>query len=581
MFEKVLSYSGSCRKTTYLSVAVLLAGIAMSVLPYWFLYRLICPVIQGRALGAGETAFAAGAIALCEVGYGLLYVKGLALSHRSAYHTLENIRLALKERLEGQPLGAIEEKGVGVWKKMFIDDIESLELLMAHALPEGISNLAVPFFVFMAMFFADWRLGLLALCSLPLGILSMGMMYRSGMSKMGPYYESAKRMNNTIVEYINGMEVVKVFNRDGDSYRRYEEDVTSYRDFTLAWFKACWPFMALYTSILPCVTLFLLPVGAWLVLAGVSSLADFALVLCMSFAVGPPLVRAMGFMSVMPQLNYKIGQLEALLSAPPLIQGQKGFEGGSREIRFEDVRFSYGKEEVLHGISLTVPEGSMTALVGESGSGKSTLAKLLVHFYDVSGGRICLGGQDIRSMSLEALNGQISFVGQEQFLFNTTLKENIRMGRPGATDEEVMEAAEKAQCLEFFARLEKGADTLAGDGGKQLSGGERQRISLARAILKDAPVVVLDEAMAFMDPENEDKMNRAIRQVIRGKTVIVIAHRLASVAGADQICVLQDGCLAGAGRHEELLKDCPAYEKLWRAGESSACWRVSQEGGAV
>lgn len=580
VFEKVLSYSGSFRKTTYLSVAVLLAGVAMSVLPYWFLYRLIRPIIEGRALGAAETAFAAGAIALCEIGYGLLYVKGLALSHRSAYHTLENIRLSLKERLEGQPLGTIEEKGAGVWKKMFIDDIESLELLMAHALPEGISNLAVPFFVFLAMFFADWRLGLLALCSLPLGILSMGMMYRSGMSKMGPYYEAARRMNNTIVEYINGMEVVKVFNRDGDSYRRYEEDVKSYRDFTLAWFRACWPFMALYTSILPCVTLFLLPAGAWLVLAGVSSLADFALVLCMSFAVGPPLVRAMGFMSVMPQLSYKISQLEALLSAPPLIQGQKGFEGGSREIRFEDVRFSYGYEEVLHGISLTVPEGTMTALVGESGSGKSTLAKLLVHFYDVSGGRICLGGQDIRSMSLEALNRQISFVGQEQFLFNTTLKENIRMGRPGAADGEVMEAARKAQCLEVFERLEKGADTMAGDGGKQLSGGERQRICLARAILKDAPIVVLDEAMAFMDPENEDKMNRAIRQVVRGKTVIVIAHRLASVAGADQICVLEDGHLAGVGKHEELLRGCKAYEKLWRAGENSACWRVSSgEGG--
>ena len=232
---------------------------------------------------------------------------------------------------------------------------------------------------------------------------------------------------------------------------------------------------------------------------------------------------------------------------------------------------------MLHGVSLSVPEGSLTALVGESGSGKSTLAKLLVHFYDVTGGNVRIGGQDVRDMSLEALNEQISYVSQEQFLFNMSLLENIRLGKLDATDEEVLAAAEKAQCGEFLARLEKGIHTLAGDGGKQLSGGERQRISLARAILKDAPIVVLDEATAFMDPENEEKMNEAIAQVIRGKTVIVIAHRLHSIVNAGQICVLDSGTLAGVGKHEELLERCPVYQKLWRAAEGSAQWKVSAE----
>ena len=244
MFQKVLRYTGRHRKTTYASILVLVAGVAMSVLPYFFLYRLLRPLLTGGSLTLEETLFNAGAMALCMVLYGLFYVEGLALSHRSAYHTLENLRLHLQSKLEKQPLGAIQEKGVGVWKKMFIDDIESMELLLAHALPEGLSNLAVPVVVFAAMFLTDWKLGLLSLCSLPLGVLAMGMMYRSGMSKMGDYYAAGQKMNNTIVEYINGMEVVKVFNRDGESYHRFETDVKNYRDFTLDWFRPAgcgWP----------------------------------------------------------------------------------------------------------------------------------------------------------------------------------------------------------------------------------------------------------------------------------------------------------------------------------------------------
>lgn len=287
------------------------------------------------------------------------------------------------------------------------------------------------------------------------------------------------------------------------------------------------------------------------------------------------------FMSTLPQINFKIESLEQMLGAPPLKQTATSFTGKNHDIHFDNVHFSYKDDEVIHGISLSIKEGSLTALVGESGSGKSTLAKLLVHFYDVTGGKIKIGGQDIRKMSLEALNKEISYVAQEQFLFNMSLLENIRLGRLDATDEEVLEAAEKAQCGEFLARLEKGIYTMAGDGGKQLSGGERQRISLARAILKNAPIIVLDEATAFMDPENEEKMNEAIAEVIRGKTVIVIAHRLHSIVNADQICVLEHGNLADAGTHEELLARCPEYQKLWKAAQSSAKWSVSTTKGGT
>ena len=426
------------------------------------------------------------------------------------------------------------------------------------------------------MFIVSWKLGLLSLVPLVVGMISMSMMMKAGMSKMNAYYESAARMNNTIVEYVNGMEVVKVFNKDGESYRKFGDVVRSYRDFTIAWYKVCWPWMAAYSSVLPCLALLILPVGALLVLSGSIALDKLVLVLCMSFAVGPSLLKAMNFAGKFPQLEYKIAELEKLMDHPPVKEGTAGFTGKNRDISFEDVHFSYEDTEVLHGVSLSLKQGTTTALVGESGSGKSTLAKLLVHYYDLDSGKIRIGGQDITEMSLEALNDQIAYVSQEQFLFNTTLYENILIGKPDATREQVLEAAHRAQCDEFLQRLPQGIETQAGDGGKQLSGGERQRISLARAILKDAPIIVLDEATAFMDPENEEKLNKAIDEIIRNKTVFVIAHRLSTVRNADRICVMKDGACIAADTHDKLLSGCAEYKKFWDASVSASAWKIKE-----
>ena len=578
MFKKALAYTGKYRKTTYAAIAFMIVGVAMTVVPYFVVYQLILPLLgYGDTLSVGGITLRIAIVGLCGVLYAVLYVHGLSLSHVSAYHTLKNLRISLQTKLESQPLGTIQSKGVGEIKKIFIDDIETIELLLAHAIPEGLSNFAVPAIVYLSMFFVDWKLALLSLCSLPAGILTMGFMYKSGKSKMDSYYGATKRMNSTIIEYINGMEVVKMFNRDGESYKRFEKDVYSYRDFTLDWYRVCRPWMALYNSILPCIAILTLPLGCWFVLKGYSTLPDLILVLCMSFGIGTPLLRALSFMGNIPQLNYKIENLEKAMNEKPLQQSEEPFSGIDHTVSFENVTFAYDKKEVLHGISLTAEEGRLTALVGESGSGKSTLAKLLVHFYDVMGGGVKIGGQDIRNMSVEALNNEISYVSQEQFLFNISLMDNIRLGKPSASDDEVIAAAERAQCGEFLQKLEKGIRTMAGDGGKQLSGGERQRISLARAILKDAPIIVLDEATAFMDPENEEKMNGAIAQVIRNKTVIVIAHRLYTIANADKICVLNDGNLAGCGTHEELLESCEDYRRLWQNAGDAEKWTVASE----
>ncbi|MBR3102742.1 MAG: ABC transporter ATP-binding protein [Lachnospiraceae bacterium] len=576
MFKKVAPYMGEYKKYTAWAAILMCIGIVANVLPYFFLYQIIAPLTRGEGIDFSYVLMRVIAVAVSEIVYSVTYVQGLVFSHIGAYQTLKNLRVSLQGKLEKQPLGNIRELGTGRIKKVFTDDIDQIELLLAHAIPEGIANIVIPILIIILMFVSDWRLGLLSLVPMVVGMFAMGMMMKSGMEKMNDYYESATRMNNTIIEYVNGMEVVKVFNKDGDSYKRFGEVVKGYRDFTLAWYKVCWPWMATYTSVLPCLVLLMLPFGSLMVLGGTVTLDKLVLVFCMSFAVGPSFLKALNFAGKFPQLDYKITELEKMMEHPPLKEGTNGFRGNNLDVEFKDVHFGYEDKEVLHGVNLSLKQGTTTALVGESGSGKSTLAKLLVHYYDLDGGSITVGGQDITDMSLEALNDQVSYVSQEQFLFNTTLYENILIGKPDATKEEVLEAARRAQCDEFLKRLPDGIETQAGDGGKQLSGGERQRVSLARAILKNAPIIVLDEATAFMDPENEEKMNAALDEIVKDKTVLVIAHRLSTIKNADKICVMKEGRCIASDTHEKLKEECEEYRKLWEASVSASTWKIKE-----
>ncbi|MCR4677394.1 MAG: ABC transporter ATP-binding protein/permease [Lachnospiraceae bacterium] len=576
MFKKVAPYIGEYKKYTVWAAIMMVIGIAANVLPYFFLYEIIAPLTRGEGVSVSFVCIRVALVAVCEIIYSFSYVQGLTFSHVSAYNTLKNIRISLQGKLEKQPLGNIKELGTGRIKKVFTDDIDMIELLLAHAIPEGIANTFIPAVIIIIMFIVNWRLGLLSLVPLVIGLFAMGMMMKSGLEKMNDYYESAARMNNTIIEYVNGMEVVKVFNKDGESYKRFGDVVRGYRDFTLAWYKVCWPWMAIYASVIPCLVLLMLPFGSMMVLGGTVTLDKLVLVFCMSFSVGPCVLKALNFAGKFPQLDYKITELENLMEHAPLKEGTDGFKGNNYGVEFNDVHFGYKDAEVLHGVSLSLKQGTTTALVGESGSGKSTLAKLLVHYYDIDSGNIKIGGQDITDMSLEALNNQVAFVSQEQFLFNTTLYENILIGKPDATREEVLDAARRAQCDEFLERFPEGMNTQAGDGGKQLSGGERQRISLARAILKNAPIIVLDEATAFMDPENEEKMNAALDEIIKDKTVLVIAHRLSTIKNADKICVMKDGVCIASDKHDRLTETCPEYKKLWDASVSASTWRIKE-----
>ena len=567
MFKKIFEYAGPYKKNMYVATVIVLVSVLMGVLPFVLAYQVIAPLVMGESIEASFIILRVVLVLACLVLQALFYGWGLNLSHKAAYDTLLRLRTALQKRFEKLPLGVIQDKGTGTVKKLFVDDVDSLEVLLAHSMPEGIANLMIPIAVYVAMFFVDWKLALLSLASIPISLIAMMTMYSVGMK--------------------NGMEVVKVFNKDADSYERFRKYVSDYRDYTLAWYKAAWPWMAIYSSLLPCTIILTLPVGAWFVLSGWSTLPNLILVLCLSLSIGMPLLKSLGFLPTMPQLNYKISALEQVLDAPELQQTEDAFHGKDDTITYDHVSFAYqttqpgpdGKpvvieDEVLHDISFTAKAGQKTALVGESGSGKSTLAKLLIHYYDPQKGSISIGGQKLCDMSLEALNSRISYVAQDQYLFNTSLLENIRLGRLTATDEEVIEAAKKAQCMEFLEKLPQGIHSMAGDAGKMLSGGQRQRISLARAILKDAPIVVLDEATAYADPENEEKMEAAIAELVKGKTLVVIAHKLPAIMNADQICVMDHGKLVATGRHQELIQSCPEYQKLWKAAQDSAEWKV-------
>lgn len=574
MIKKLFNYGKENNKTTILSIILLFFAALLLILPFLFIYQTIYAIVSEQKITTIFVLKEAMAILICLIIQAVLYVKGLSLSHKAAYGTIMNIRVSLQNKMEKLPLGIIESKGVGAFKKIFTDDIDSFEQLLAHAIPEGISNALGTLLVLLGIFSCDWRLGVLVLIIVPLGLIPVMLMYKIGNKGMANYYTASQIMNNTIIEYVNGMEVVKVFNKSGESYKKLKTAVNNYRDYTLKWYRSCWPFMAIYQSFLPYTLLFALPVGSILVMKGIVGVAPFILALCLALGLGAPLLRTISFMSVVPQIRYKIEELEKVLDSPPVKEGQNFYQGKSYDICFEHVFFRYDEKEVLHDINLNIKTNTKVALVGESGAGKSTLAKLLIHYYDVNNGKIMIGNQNICDMRLEALNELIAYVSQDNFLFNMSLMENIRIGKPTASDEEVVAAAKKAQCMDFINRLSEGIYTKAGDSGNKLSGGERQRITLARAILKDAPIIVLDEATAFTDSENEIKIESVLSELVKHKTLIVIAHRLTTIVNAQQICILDKGNLVDCGTHKELLEKCEIYRNLWKANQDSTQWQI-------
>ena len=474
-------------------------------------------------------------------------------------------------------MGTVQSKSSGEFKQLIMDDADRLEVPIAHAIPEMIASTLVPVLVILYLLLIDWRMALAALATGVIGNVIYYCMLIGRGEMMKEYMASNANMNATIVEYVNGMEVIKAFNQTASSMDRFQSSVLKVRDVTTKWYRHCWPFMSISQAVLPSSIAFVLPVGMALFSGGAVSLSELILCILLSMAIVGSLQTFLDFWESTAVVAEVQPRIQALLDMEELPEPTQPKHSTGANVELKDVHFGYGDSEVIHGVSFAAKAGTVTALVGPSGSGKSTLAKLIARFWDVDAGAVLVGGTDVRELSLSDLTEKISFVSQDNFLFNMSLRDNIRIGKPEATDKEVEWAAAQAGCDEFIARFPKGYDTNAGDAGARLSGGERQRLAIARAILKNAPIVILDEATAFTDPENEDKLQHSIDKLTKGKTLIVIAHRLSTIMYADQILVLEDGQITSRGTHEQLLTSSETYLDMWKAHISTMDWSMNQE----
>ena len=521
---------------------------------------------------------------MVSVGSACLYTEDIDFhpvnrtSHSMAYTILEGLRLRLADRFLHAPLGNVENHTIGEIKSIMVDKIENLEPPLAHMIPEGVGHIVLPIVSIVALAVIDWRLALASLVTFPLSFVCMGLTFKISGKNFEKYDQASNYMNSTIVEYIEGIEVIKAFGRAGVSYEKYAGAITDFRTFVIKWLSSTFATMKLSFALFPSTLIGTLPVALALANGNSITAAQASLAVMLSISMVGSLAKLEVFSENMRQVKFTVENLEEFLEMPELSEPKKRVEIKHTDIELKNVHFSYtGKEkdEVLHGVNLKLPEGSFTALVGPSGGGKSTVGKLIARFWDVTDGEITIGGINIKDMPISQLSEYISFVTQDNFLFRCSLFENIRLGNPSATDEEVKAAARAAQCEEFIRKLPEGYDTPAGEAGKRLSGGEKQRIAIARMLLKNAPIVILDEATAFTDPENEDKIQRSIAALTRGKTLLVIAHRLSTIQNADNIVVLKNGRIEAAARQKELLESCPLYRDMWQAHIGAKSWAVS------
>lgn len=576
----LFAYAGGEKKKMILSVILSVISVMLGLVPFYCMYELISMFVT-NAVTTGEIVKWC-MIALLSYALKILtFTLSTGTSHSMAYTILEGLRLRLADRFLHAPLGNVENHTIGEIKNMMVDKIENLEPPLAHMIPEGAGHIVLPIVSIIALFIIDWRLALASLVTFPLSLVCMALTFKISGMNFAKYDESANYMNSTIVEYIEGIEVIKAFGRAGVSYEKYAGAITDFRTFVIKWLSSTFATMKLSFALFPSTLIGTLPVALALANGGTITGAQAALAVMLSISMVGSLAKLEVFSENMRQVKFTVENLNEFLEMPELPEPEKRADVKHTGVELRNVHFSYTgdeKDEVLHGVDLKLPEGSFTALVGPSGGGKSTVAKLISRFWDVTSGEITLGGVNIKNMPLAQLSGYVSFVTQDNFLFRCSLLENIRLGNPNATDEQVKEAARAAQCEEFIAKIPQGYDTPAGEAGKRLSGGEKQRIAIARMMLKNAPIVILDEATAFTDPENEDKIQRSIAELTKGKTLLVIAHRLSTIKNADNIVVLKNGKIEAEGTQQQLLDNCPLYRDMWQAHIGAKNWAVSSAG---
>ena len=511
--------------------------------------------------------------------FGVLTFASLMLSHIAAFNILYEIRMQLVQKMVRLPLGFFSRRASGELKKIMSDDVERIELFIAHHIPDIVTALLFPLILVSYMFAVDWRLAIVVLAVLAMAFYVMGRMYTGKkireVSKR--YVETLGRMNASIVEYIRGIQVVKTFTESTNAYRKLNDDIKEYRKFANEVNVQYQPTYVGFLTILSSALLFIIPVAVWL-LVGSASYATFVPVLLMflffGVAVFFPVLNLLWIGSFLNQNNMGVQKIDDILYMDEIEEPDIPRHPKDASVEFRNVSFAYDTTPILKAISFISHPGTITALVGPSGAGKSTVAMLAARFWDVQSGEILIGGVPVKEIPTSVLMDNVAFVFQDNMLFFDTIEENIRMGNKTATFEEVARAACAAQCHEFIESLPNGYQTLVGEGGIYLSGGEAQRIALARAILKDSPIILLDEATAFADPENEGKILAAFSHLIKGKTVLVIAHRLSTITNADRILYVDKGVIAEQGTHEQLLALKGEYARMWETYNRAKRWTI-------
>lgn len=573
----IWDFAGEYRGKYALSVLCAVCGVVCGILPYFVMADIIAAMLSGcREM---NVYISAGLImAALWVGRCALHSVSTALSHKATFAVLGNIRKRVCAKLTRVPLGAVLDMPSGSLKNVLVERVDSIETNLAHIVPEFTSNLLVPIGLLAYIFIRDWRMALAVLVTVPIGFSCYALMTRGYAESYQNTVLKTKALNDTAVEYINGIEVIKAFGKAQSSYDKFVIAAREGAGCYVEWMRRCNIYFCLAMAIFPATMLAVLPIGGLLFRVG--TLDSYTFIQAILFSVGlmASLITVMSYGDDLAKLNTIIGEVTDILTLEEQRRPDKSAAvPSSNDVCLSAVTFGYHEAEVLHGVDMTISEGTVNAIVGPSGSGKSTIAKLIAGLWDVRGGSITLGGVDIRALSPGDYNRRVAYVSQDNFLFDTTVMENIRMGRQNATDAEVIEAAKRCGCHEFIMSLENGYQTVVGGAGGHLSGGERQRISIARAMLKDAPIIILDEATAFTDPENEALIQASVARLTRGRTLIVIAHRLSIVTNSDKIFVIDGGTVRASGRHEELLARDALYGALWRAHISA---RDTVEGGA-
>ncbi len=564
-FHWLWKFTEGKRGTYLLSIILALLGVVCMLLTYFCMAEVIKELIGGNR----DMSFFTGRGIQIGILWVLRYIFhsfSTYTSHSATFGLIGSARKMLLEKLNKMPLGAVQERSSGEYKNIICDRVDQIEPTLAHVTPEFTANITGAILMFIYMMSVDWRVSLWQLVCIPLGIIAFSVMMASTPKYYPVTIEKTKALNAVAVEYIGGIEVIKAFGQSGTSYAKFVRAAKEGADCFIDWMSKENFWQNFGMACFPATMLGLLPAGVIYCLNGSLTFADFIVLIILSLGTATPLITVFSYTDDISKVGEILSDIADILDEKDLVRPQTSENTvRNHEIILEDVRFAYREKEVLHGISMKIEDGTVNALVGPSGSGKSTIARLIASLWDVDSGRITLGGVDIRDMPLEEYNRYVAYVSQENYLFDQTVMDNIRMGKEGASDDEVIQAAKNCGCHDFIMSLEKGYQTVCGGSGGHLSGGERQRISIARAMLKNAPVVILDEATSYTDPESEAVIQNALSRLTAEKTLIVIAHRLSTIKDADRIFLIHDGYLEASGTQDELIASSPLYRNMWNS----------------